>query len=80
MHGDVGAAAGERVLGPGNVSQQFVADPPARIGNVIQQPGHALHPVIDAVNDTTGGERTFTFAGGVTIVVDKDNLRVQKSA
>ena len=43
-------------------------------------PGHALHPVIDAVNDTTGGERTFAFAGGVTIVVDKDNLRVQKSA
>jgi len=41
-------------------------------------PGHALHPVIDAVRDGVGGVRTFNFASGVRIEVDADMLRVTR--
>lgn len=43
-------------------------------------PGHALHPVIDAVRDNVGGVRTFDFAGGVRIEVGADVLRVLKQS
>jgi len=41
-------------------------------------PGHALHPVVEAVNDGVGGQRSFDFAGGVTIEVSSNSLRVVK--
>lgn len=43
-----------------------------------QLPGHALHPVIEAVRDGVGGVRSFDFAGGVRITVGPDELRVVK--
>lgn len=39
-------------------------------------PGHALHPVIEAVRDNVGGVRKFSFAGGTRIEVGPDTLRV----
>lgn len=45
-----------------------------------QLPGHALRPVIEAVKDGEGGVRTFEFAGGVTIAIDREVLRVQQAS
>lgn len=39
-------------------------------------PGHALRPVVEAVRDSEGGVRTFTFSGGVTIEVGPKTLSV----
>lgn len=39
-------------------------------------PGHALHPVIEAVRDDEGGVRQFTFASGITIEVGPQRVSV----
>lgn len=41
-------------------------------------PGHALHPVIEAVKDLAGGVRHFDFANNVRIVVGPKTLRVEQ--
>ncbi len=42
-------------------------------------PGHALHPVIEAVRDRVGGVRRFEFAEGIRIEVDRFRVRVLKA-
>jgi len=39
-------------------------------------PGHALHPVIEAVRDHEGGTRRFDFASGITIQVGPEMVSV----
>lgn len=41
-------------------------------------PGHALRPVLNAIQDTTGGERTFTFANQTTITLTRDAVEAKR--
>jgi len=43
-------------------------------------PGHALHPVIEAVRDREGGTRSFEFASGVTIQIGPKTVTVTQRA
>jgi hypothetical protein len=39
--------------------------------------GRALHPVLRAIRDTTGGRRSFDFSGGARVIVTRGEVIVE---
>lgn len=68
-----------RTLNPIVLTQKLRRDLINAGVNADKLPGHALRPVVEAVRDGVGGDRTFAFANRVKIVLDAKMLRVVKA-